>query len=284
MNLKEIQLKFHEVLATIYPAEEIDSLFFILTEHYYGIRRLELALNRDTVIQDQDRLIKALKSLEKGNPVQYIIGETEFCGLKFILDGNVLIPRPETEELVNWILECAPKKSPLRILDIGTGSGCIAIALAKKLPNAQVSGLDVSKSALKIAQKNADLNNVHIQWIETDILSPNSIECFEEYSFDIIVSNPPYVRDLEKEEMKTNVLNFEPHLALFVKDEDPLIFYKRIIDFAEKKLKSKGYLFFEINEYLGEQMKTLLHKSDFQEIELRQDMFNKDRMIKSIRN
>ncbi|WNH09690.1 peptide chain release factor N(5)-glutamine methyltransferase [Thalassobellus suaedae] len=201
--------------------------------------------------------------------------------MPFKVNEHTLIPRPETEELVEWIIkEFKNYNSEIRILDIGTGSGCIAVALAKRLKNVKVYALDISKDALKIARKNAELNGVDIEFIEADILNINQSVFNEESEFDIIVSNPPYVRDKEKELMKANVLNNEPHLALFVKDENPLQFYKAITEFAVEKLNKNGQLFFEINEFLGKDMIRLLLKNNFKNIQLKQDIFKKDRMIK----
>ncbi|MCF7568174.1 peptide chain release factor N(5)-glutamine methyltransferase [Sabulilitoribacter arenilitoris] len=287
MKLKDIQYKFHEALHAIYAKEEIDSFFFMLIESFYNVSRLKLAMEPDFKINDDTLILNALTALVKEKPIQYILGETEFYGLPFKVNNHVLIPRPETEELVDWIINSvtssAVEKS-LNILDIGTGSGCIAISLAKNLPNAKAYALDVSKDALMVAEENAELNNVEIDFIETDILRvKNQIpktKTFKNLEFDIIVSNPPYVREQEKTKMKANVLNNEPHLALFVKDKNPLLFYESISEYAADKLKDKGLLFFEINEYLGNDMIQLLKRKHFKNIELKKDIYKKDRMIK----
>ena len=229
-----------------------------------------------------------LEDLKHQRPIQYIIGQTEFYGLKFKVDHNVLIPRQETEELVALIIAYSktrkPNSEPLKILDIGTGSGCIAITLAKHIPNARVFALDISTDALSVARKNEELNTVTITYIEMDILNISSNPILEAASeFDIIVSNPPYVRDLEKIEIQPNVLNHEPHLALFVKDDNPLIFYKAVIDFAINNLKQKGRLYFEINQYLGEETKALLESSNFEDVALIKDLNMNDRIIKGIK-
>ena len=230
----------------------------------------------------------ALKALKNHEPIQYIIGQTEFYGLPFYVNENTLIPRPETEELVELILsnttannhlELVEVNNQFNILDIGTGTGCIAISLAKQLPNANVSAIDVSAKALEMANKNAQLNQVDINFIENDILKICNSELDSATKFDIIVSNPPYVRQLEKQQMQDNVLNHEPHLALFVEDENPLIFYRAITQFATKNLKPNGELYFEINEYLGKEMMALLEAFGFKNIQLKQDLFGKDRMI-----
>lgn len=286
MRLKDIQNSFHQELDDIYGINEVDSFFFILIDAFYGITRIKLAMDSGLAIDKSDRLFKALERLKKQEPIQYILGSTEFSGLSFNVNSNVLIPRPETEELVDWILTNNPTTNTQQptILDVGTGSGCIAISLAKALKDARVYALDVSSEALKVAKENAELNNVTIHFLEADILKTGDgrleTESISNLKFDVIVSNPPYVRELEKEFMKPNVLNNEPHLALFVKDENPLQFYKAITEFAVNKLVDNGWLYFEINEYLGTDMIQLLKAHNFTNIELKQDIFKKDRMIK----
>jgi release factor glutamine methyltransferase len=284
MKLKKIKDLFQSELKELYEVEEIDNFFFMLTESYLGLSRLKLALNPDIIVsyKNNELFKEALKSLKNYLPIQYIIGETEFFGLPFKVNSNVLIPRPETEELVEWILQKKlTNNGQLSILDIGTGSGCIAISLAKNLPNTKVYALDVSKEALQIARQNAVLNHVNIEFFQASILNSNSWNLdFKNLKFDIIVSNPPYVRELEKEQMKANVLNNEPHLALFVDDDNPLKFYNAITQYAVDNLSTHGELFFEINEYLGSQMIQLLKDYNFKDIELKQDIFKKDRMIK----
>src|SRR5690606_31637802 len=279
MKLKDIQNIFHEELSAIYDKHEVDRFFFILTEALNDVTRIKLALNPEFFIDESDRLFAALERLKNQQPIQYILGNTEFFGLPFKVNPHVLIPRPETEELVDWILTNKPTTNNQQptILDIGTGSGCIAISLAKNLKNAIVYAIDISKEALKVAKKNAELNKINVQFIEADILKTEGVSNIK---FDVIVSNPPYVRELEKEQMKPNVLNNEPHLALFVEDENPLQFYKAITEFAVGNLKDNGLLFFEINEYLGKDMIQLLKDYHFKNIELKQDIFKKDRMIK----
>lgn len=279
MKLKAIKHKFHDELGAVYPAEEIDSFFNILAETYYGVKRIQLATNPDLTLNDSEDILKALAELKNEKPIQYIIGETEFYGLNFKVNDGVLIPRPETEELVEWVLKKAKPNMPINILDMGTGSGCIAISLAKHLPQAKVFAIDISAKALNMAKKNALFNGVDVYFKEADILTLKTLS--EQVEFDIIVSNPPYVREKEKQYMKPNVLDNEPHLALFVKDEDPLLFYKAITDFAINNLKENGLLFFEINEFLGNAMIDLLRNKNFENIELKQDVFKKDRMIKA---
>jgi release factor glutamine methyltransferase len=213
-------------------------------------------------------------------PIQYLLGKTSFYGLDFEVNSAVLIPRPETEELVDWIIQSQKlkvKSQKIKILDIGTGSGCIAVSLAKNIPNAQVFAIDVSEKALATAKKNANLNDVNVTFLHQSILETEDLE----QEFDIIVSNPPYVRNLEKKEIKKNVLDNEPHLALFVEDNDALIFYKKIAELAQKNLSNSGQLYFEINQYLGKEMVGLLETMSFKNIELRKDIYENDRMTRA---
>jgi release factor glutamine methyltransferase len=284
MRLKDVQIRFHNELDAIYGSEEVDAFFYRLTDSCYGVSRMELALNNDYKIKDAKLILNSLTLLKAEKPIQYITGETEFFGLPIKVNEHTLIPRPETEELVEWVLK-GDRNKTINILDIGTGSGCIAISLAKNLPKANVYALDISKEALKTAKINADLNDVEIDFIEADILSicDTKLDSVSN-NFDIIVSNPPYVREKEKPLMKHNVINNEPHLALFVKDEKPLQFYEAITEFAINNLTAKGELFFEINEFLGRKMIQLLIDNNFKNVELKQDIFKKDRMIKAIVN
>jgi release factor glutamine methyltransferase len=285
MKLKEIQDKFHQELDALYANEEVDSFFYILIESFYKVTRIQLAMDSEMQIDSSEAVMNALELLKQQKPIQYILGETEFYGLPFKVNEHTLIPRPEAEELVEWILKHTDLNAEINILDIGTGSGCIAVSLAKYLPNAKVYALDVSKEALVIAKENADLNKVDVTFIEADILSICDAEFVSaSHKFDIIVSNPPYVREKEKQHMKPNVLDNEPHLALFVKDENPLLFYNAITQFAVINLIEKGLLLFEINEYLGNDMIQLLNDNNFSNIELKQDIFKKDRMIKGVKN
>jgi release factor glutamine methyltransferase len=242
-----------------------------------------LALQPDLIFSEEEIAAwnSILEQLKLEIPIQYLLGKTSFYGLDFEVNENVLIPRPETEELVDWILE---RQQPtgngrnLKILDIGTGSGCIAISLAKNLPNAQVFAIDVSEKALATAKKNAESNAVKVTFISRNILDAEDLE----QEFDIIVSNPPYVRNLEKEEIKKNVLEHEPHLALFVEDNDALIFYRKIAELAQKNLSNSGELYFEINQYLGKEMVDLLEGMNFKNIELRKDIYGNDRMTLAV--
>lgn len=287
MKAKDIKEVFHKELDVLFGKEEVDSFFYLLMDSYYQISRLQLAMDVDYEIDAPNAILKSLELLKQEKPIQYILGETEFYGLLFKVNEYTLIPRPETEELVAWVVsKFKGQKSEISILDIGTGTGCIAVSLAKQLQKAKVYALDVSKQALATAKINATLNGVDVEFIEADILKEEADlgVGLGNLKFDIIVSNPPYVREQEKKQMKSNVLDNEPHLALFVKDENPLLFYKAIIRFATHNLKQAGTLFFEINEYLGNDMIHLLHKNNYSYIELKQDIFKKDRMIKAVKN
>ncbi|WP_446050643.1 peptide chain release factor N(5)-glutamine methyltransferase [Zobellia laminariae] len=285
MVLKEIKNIYHKELDELYAKEEVDSFFYLLIEHYLNLQRFVLALQPNLTLtkEEEQPLFEALSELKLQRPVQYIIGSTSFMDLDFQVNENVLIPRPETEDLIRWIVDevktSGPdKKSGLRILDIGTGSGCIAISLAKLLPDAKVFALDVSEKALETAKRNAERNAVKVEFILADILNFDGFAS----NFDVIVSNPPYVRELEKKEMHKNVLEHEPDLALFVSDENPLVFYKAITQLAKQTLSEEGMLFFEINQYLAKETEALLHQHNFIEIEVRKDIFGNDRMTKGI--
>ena len=279
MILKSLKTYFSEALLGFYPETEIDSFFNMLSEHVLKMKRVDISQNLYAVVSGKkfEKFQAAIERLKNHEPIQYIIGDTEFYGLELKVTPSVLIPRPETEELVDLIIKSSKEKSNISILDIGTGSGCIAIALAKHLPNAVIFALDVSPEALKIAEQNAENNNVEVTFMEADILDWN----FEDLQFDVIVSNPPYVRELEKEAMSANVLDHEPHLALFVDDDDALLFYKTISDVAAKVLKPNGHLYFEINENLGKDTVELLSDSGQFNAEIKKDIFEKDRMIKA---
>lgn len=285
MLLKEVKSIFHTELDNIYGVKEVTSFFYLLMDHYLNLEKFVMALTPDLVITKDEAsvLFQALGKLKLQVPVQHIIGETEFMDLKFKVSPKVLVPRPETEDLIRWILEDHSKdnKESLQILDIGTGSGCIAVSLAKHLANAKVSALDISGEALEIALLNAAKNGVNIHFQEVDILKDSALEIVES-TFDIIASNPPYVRVLEKSKMRANVLEHEPEIALFVPDQDPLVFYRAIANFALKKLTHNGRLYVEINQYLGKEMVELLSSVGFKNVELRQDIFGNDRMVKGV--
>lgn len=280
MKIKQYRTQFIKELSPFYDAYEAESFFYLILEDKHKLRQIDLALNHELKFSDSDFIVwnSLLSQLKKEIPIQYLLGKTSFYGLDFEVNENVLIPRPETEELVEWIISeysKIDKTKKLKILDIGTGSGCIAISLAKNLPNAEVCGVDVSKKAIVTAKRNAIRNNVDVTFVFLDILKTEELR----FNYDIIVSNPPYVRNLEKEEIKKNVLDYEPHLALFVEDNDALIFYRKIAALAKKGLLENGQLFFEINQYLGKEMTDLLETMNFKNIELKKDIYDNDRMI-----
>lgn len=283
MKLQDFRTLFTDKLSSIYPKTEIDSFFFLLIEEKLGLQRIDTVLQPNFTISEDITLHfqDIINRLKKEEPIQYILGKTEFFGFPFLVNEHTLIPRPETEELVSWVLDATKderrKTKDITILDIGTGSGCIPIALKKNLPTAEVFAIDISKEALAIAKQNAKLNNITVNFIEEDILTAEKLL----QKFDIIISNPPYVRELEKVEIKNNVLQFEPHSALFVSDKNPLLFYDAIADLAKKHLNPKGKLFFEINQYLGKETVTLLQQKGFSNVALRKDLFGNNRMLKA---
>jgi release factor glutamine methyltransferase len=286
LNLKELKTYFISSIKNLYPSEEVLSFFNLLADKQLGLSRIEIALQPEKEISEAEKLEfdKAISRLENFEPIQYILGDTEFFGLPFRVDNNVLIPRPETEELVDWIVD-KTQNNEATIMDIGTGSGCISISLAKHLPKTKVYGLDVSADALQVAKQNAELNKVDVTFVKADVLDENSWEMiFKDVKFDTIVSNPPYVRVLEKKLMKPNVVKHEPDIALFVEDEDPLLFYRKIAQLSKIYLKPEGALYFEINEYLSKEMKEMLEFEGFKGVEIRKDIFKKDRMIKCMKN
>jgi release factor glutamine methyltransferase len=284
MILKEFRVYFTNTLSEIYPKTEIDTFFFLLIEEKLDLQRVDTVMKPDFLISDVllSELKEIINRLKKEEPIQYILGNTEFYGLPFKVNENTLIPRPETEELVEWVIKKvtelqSSKVAKLSILDIGTGTGCIPISLAKNLNDVKISAIDVSSKALKIAEQNAILNNVDVSFLEMDIFETEELP----QQYNIIVSNPPYVRELEKVEINNNVLENEPHLALFVDDDNPLIFYAKIADLAKQYLNKDGILFFEINQYLGKETGEMLEQKGFSNIELKKDLFGNDRMIKA---
>jgi release factor glutamine methyltransferase len=299
MTLKNFRTYFTDTLQEIYLKTEIDTFFFLLIEEKLNLQRVDTVMQPDFLIADANlsELKIILKRLQKEEPIQYILGNTEFYGLPFKVNKNTLIPRPETEELVEWIIKevtelqnnkvaklgmyetsTMNKEKSISIIDIGTGTGCIPISLAKNLNNVKISAIDVSSEALIVAQQNATLNNVDISFLEMDILETKELP----QKYNLIVSNPPYVRELEKVEISNNVLENEPHLALFVEDDNPLIFYSKIADLAKIHLKKEGLLFFEINQYLGKETVAMLKHKGFNSIKLKKDLFGNDRMVKAI--
>ena len=284
MNIKSLKTYFFTELQTIQEDAEIESFFFILTEFLHNLKRIDVSLHPDFEVTESDfkKWQTIISELKTEKPIQYITGEAWFYGLRFEVNENTLIPRPETEELVDWIVDGLKIKAKgQRVLDIGTGSGCIPIALKKEIPSAQVSAIDISEKALEMARKNALNNQVEVNFIQQDILQSSNLQISKSSNllFDVIVSNPPYVRNLEKHEIKKNVLDYEPHLALFVDDSDALLFYRKIAQLALKSLTPNGKLFFEINQYLGKETVELVEQLGFKNIELRKDFMGNDRMI-----
>ncbi|MGK4567294.1 peptide chain release factor N(5)-glutamine methyltransferase [Flavobacterium sp. 3HN19-14] len=279
MKIKDYRSFFIENLTPLYDAMEAESFFYLILEEKKQLKRIDLALKPELEFSEAEisAWSEIIEKLKLQIPIQYILGKSHFFGLDFIVNENVLIPRPETEELVDWIIKDNEFKPDLKILDIGTGSGCIAIALAKNLPSSEVYAIDISEKALETAKKNSKLNNVNINFIQKNILEADDLN----EKFNIIVSNPPYVRYLEKEEMKQNVIDNEPHLALFVEDNDALVFYRKIAELAQKNFTPEGILYFEINQYLGKEMLELLGNIGFKNAELRKDIYGNDRMTKA---
>jgi len=283
-SVNDVSIAFRNELSNLYDAKEIDSLCMIVIAEIAGTSSAKIKAfpELELPFEHLEATNNILSKLKTGEPIQYILGHTEFYGLTFKVNPSVLIPRPETEELIEWVLsEVDPELMILgNILDIGTGSGCIAISLKKHMPYFAVHGVDISDAALQTARENASLNDVEIEFIHANILNlPLKSPIFGAYT--VIVSNPPYVTLHDKTQMHTNVTDFEPHTALFVPENDPLIFYKAIADFASTHLEKGGLLFFEINENYGEQIIELLTNKSFKNIELRKDMSGRDRMIKA---
>ncbi len=272
-------------LANIYDAKEVENIAALVIESISGLKGTERILNRHQTLNDGrvNILQKHLQQLMNHKPVQYVLNEAWFAGMKFFVDENVLIPRPETEELVDWIIQdlrFTIHDSLFTILDIGTGSGCIAIALKKKIKNAEVFALDVSEAALKVAALNAQQNNAEIIFFKADILKDQTNINMD--LFDVIVSNPPYITKGESAEMHANVLAYEPHLALFVPDENPLLFYNAISNFSRAHLKENGNLYFEVHENFANEIVHLLQQNGFQPVEIKKDLQQKNRMVKAV--
>lgn len=274
-SLQQFTKNTQQQLSGLYTQSEISFLIrIILEEVSHKINNLS-----DSELLKAEDIVERLKNSE---PIQYILGKYEFYGLTFQLTPDVLIPRPETEELVEWIIS-ENLKDKSSVLDIGTGSGCIAVTIAKKIKVADVNAWDISKPALEVASNNAAINGVNIQTSNIDILSDEDIIQFRnsEVEFDVIVSNPPYVTEREKNTMEDNVLKYEPHIALFVPDDDPLLFYRRIADIAQVLLKDNGKLFFEINSAFVNELVEMLKEKGYINIEVRKDISGKLRMLKA---
>jgi len=280
-KVKSVLQNLRSELSDTYDGGELRSILNWAFLHKMGFSATDLVTRAEERLSESEIVwfIQLKKALKQQQPIQYILGETEFCGLTFKSDKRALIPRPETEELVGWIVERTQQMGRQNgsILDIGTGSGCIALALKQLLPQAQLTGMDISKEALALASENGVQLNLDVHWLEQDILATEAEQ--DNMIYDIIVSNPPYVRHSERALMSANVLEFEPHQALFVYDDDALLYYREIAHFAKKHLSANGALFFEINEALGKELVDLLTALNFKNIELKKDIYQKDRML-----
>jgi release factor glutamine methyltransferase len=274
-----LKQKFQDSLGQFYTAEEITCIYFQVLQKITGLSKARLLVADPFMLTEEQEkdLIDFLLRLETMEPVQYVLGSSEFYGLEFKVRSGVLIPRPETEELVEWVISDYTGKEGI-LLDIGTGSGCIAVTIKKNLKNFAVTAVDISRDALMAARENARLHKLEIDFKEGDIFDPALLEDFRP---DVIVSNPPYVRESEKAHMFRNVLDYEPSSALFVPDNDPLLYYRTIMMFAKNRLKKEGNLYFEINESFGTDVCEMLNVSGFRQVVLKKDLFGKDRMIRA---
>ena len=282
MTIKDLYQQILSALTKIHPEPEAKSITYLIFNFIFNYNRYQVHQNFDNAVKEKQyaKIKNIVDELKQYKPIQYIFNETEFYNCIIKVSEDVLIPRPETEELVHWVIKDSFKKGS-RIIDIGTGSGCIAIALAKNIPDSTITATDISKKALETAQYNANQNNVEVNFYQADIF--HMPENFLSGKFDILVSNPPYVRESEKKEMKPNVLKWEPPLSLFVPDNNPLIYYNTIIPFANKVIKSKGQIFLEINENFSKEIKNILTDYNFMSIEIRKDLSGKYRMAKAIK-
>ena len=281
-------------LAQIYDEGEAKAIARMVYEVRYDLTLSDIYLGKDAQLSAdcQTELKEIAKRLLQGEPIQYVLGQADFCGRQFMVNEHVLIPRPETEELCQWILaadlheltqavRCRPLSSAAEILDIGTGSGCIAITLAAEMPQAEVTAWDISAEALKVAAENARRHNVSVSFEQVDVLN---VQCsMFNVQWDIIVSNPPYICHKEREAMENNVLEHEPHTALFVPDDDPLLFYRAIAQYGQSALKDDGWLYFEINPIYAEALCDMLSKMSYRDIEIKEDQYGKQRMIRAQR-
>lgn len=277
MTLLEARNLFRTHLAILYVQAEIDAIFKGCIAYYFNWEPVKVGLSPHQLLQTEEELIltKALGELEKATPLQYVLGETQFCGLPIKVASGVLIPRPETETLVDWVV-AEHIESSKTVIDLCTGSGCIALALAKRRPNWQLIGFDVSDRALEIARENSRLNDLNVAWQQADVLQ-------SDYSLapcDLIVSNPPYVLPSEKKQMHANVLKHEPDLALFVPEDDPLLFYTAILRSAKKLLTPNGSVYFEINPLCLDTLLAVGKKLGFAHAEVKKDIFGKNRFVK----
>lgn len=280
-SLQDVLPYFKRKLHAHLEESEIESVFFLICEHEFGISRLQ-ARNHDKRLTESEllRMRDYVSRLMKNEPIQYILNEAFFYGLKFKLNHSVLIPRPETEELVHIILKDHAAKTSLRILDVGSGSGCIPVSLKKNIPQATVFAVDISEAAIKITLENAALNSTIVDARVCDVFS-EAISQFP--NLDILVSNPPYITNSEKKDMLPNVLEYEPENALFVPDDEPLKYYKRLLDVASSQVKKSGMIYFEINENMGDLMMRLCREFNFPQAEILKDLTGKDRFLRIVR-
>ena len=279
---------FRQIVDTLVPKveeREARALAFIVLEDAFGLSRTDIYLGKDTAFSEDDtiRLEKILRRLEQGEPVQYVIGTAQFCDLTFRVTPDTLIPRPETEELVGWVASLLPFEAPCSVLDVGTGTGCIAISLAKQFPRAQVTAWDISEGALAVARQNAQVNGVTVDFRRTDVLEVvnDAVASTPTHAPLYIVSNPPYICERERAEMETHVLDYEPASALFVPDTDPLLFYRALARLGQQ-LHAAAVLV-EINQAYGQETVRMFQSSGYSNVELRRDIYGKDRMIKAVR-
>ena len=276
MSYKELW----QCLTKVYDEGEAKAIARMTYEERFGLTLSDIYLGKDTQLSadNQTELEEIAKRLLQGEPIQYVLGQADFCGRTFLVNEYVLIPRPETEELCQWITSQGDRP-PVRLLDIGTGSGCIAITLAAEMPQAEVAAWDISAEALEVARENAKRNNVHVSFEQVDVLNCqlSIINC----QFDLIVSNPPYICNKERASMETNVLEHEPHTALFVPDDDPLLFYRAIAQYGQTALKDGGWLYFEINPLYAQDICDMLNAMHYCRIEIKEDQYGKQRMIKA---
>lgn len=282
---KELLRDLTKQIGQVYDQDEAQSIAFLLIEHFLHLNKTDMLANKaipSDQLVDWSAIVNRLRQHE---PVQYIIGKTEFFGLEFIVNPSVLIPRPETEELVDWIIkEYQVANGILSMLDIGTGSGCIAISLSKNIRQASVEAWDISERALAVAEQNATMNKATIAFKKVTILDPATAPDFTPKLYDCIVSNPPYIKKSEAEQMRANVLSYEPHLALFVEDAAPLLFYEKIAQFCQHSLKPSGFCYLEVNEQYADEVKQLFLDNGFDHSLVRNDLFGKPRFVKAGRH
>jgi release factor glutamine methyltransferase len=282
MNIDNARREIVERIGALYEQNEATNIAELLIESITKLPRSERIIKRNETLSGEQKnlLHSSILRLQEHEPIQYIINEAWFAGMTFYVDRNVLIPRPETEELVEWVAGECGRGTKYKILDVGTGSGCIAIAVKNKLPAAELWACDISDEAVNIARINADALHATIDFVPLDFLDPRQRKQLP--NVDVVVSNPPYVPQNEKKQMKKNVVEYEPAMALFVFDDDPLVFYKAIAEFGREKLNKGGSIYTEIHENLGEQIRDLFLLEGFQAVELKKDLQGKDRMVKAV--